>query len=51
MMATWIVKGRDEWTMKPKTVKVKANSKTEAIEKGLKKIDTKVFYECRLISA
>lgn len=48
-MAKWSVTGRDEWTMKPKTVTVTAPSKTEAIDKGLKKIDTKVFINCKLI--
>lgn len=50
-MATWSVTGRNEWTMKPKTVTVKAASKAEAIEKGLKKIDTHVFINCTLIKA
>ena len=50
-MATWYVTGRDEWTMKPKTVKVTAPSKAEAITKGLKKIDTNTFFNCTLIKA
>ena len=50
-MATWYVTGRDMWTMKPKTVKVTAPSKAEAITKGLKKIDTHTFFNCTLIKA
>ena len=50
-MAQWYVTGRDEWTMRPKTITVTANSKTEAIDKGLKKIDTRVFIECHLKKA
>lgn len=49
--ATWSVTGICEWTMRPKTVTVKAASKEQAIDKGLKKIDTNRFIECRLIKA
>ena len=50
-MATWYVTGQDEWTMKPKTIIVKAPTKQEAIEIGLNKLDTKRFYDCRLKQA
>ena len=50
-MATWYVTGQDEWTMKPKTIVVKAPTKQEAIEIGLNKLDTKRLYDCRLKQA
>ena len=50
-MATWYVTGQDEWKMKPKTIIVKAPTKQEAIEIGLKKLDTNRFYECKLKQA
>ena len=45
----WSVTGRDPWTMRPKTIRVIAESKVEAISIGLRKIDTSEFIGCQLI--
>lgn len=49
-MPTWAVTGQNPDDMRPKTVIVKAKDKESAIEKGLAKIGTKVFIECKLRS-
>ena len=47
---TWIVTGVSYDDMKQKSVIVSALSKSEAIEKGLTKIGTKIYIECKLRS-
>lgn len=49
-MAKWYVTGLDYSNMKNKTVKVTAPDKKTAIDKGLEKIGTKRFVDCKLIS-